>query len=886
MCEWKLMGTAMAALTARAIMAVALLAGVAPADAQPADAKAAATKPAATTGARPAAGRTRQNFNADWRFYLGDINGAQQPQFDDRKWQAVGLPHSFSTPYFQAPETYVGYGWYRKTLALKSVPAGRRFSLEFEGAFQTAAIYVNGTQVGGHRGGYTGFPVDITGALHAGANVIAVRVDNIWDPTLAPRAGEHIFSGGIYRDVWLVQTDDVHVPWTGTVITTPELAQRAGRVNATTEVRNDGPAAAKVTVRTRIVNAAGVTVAVLPDAAVRVPSGDTLTVAQQSGPLHRLTLWNPETPYLYRAVTTLAVAGRERDRFDTEFGFRTIAWTADQGFFLNGKHRYFRGANVHQDQAGWGDAVSNAAIERDVRMMKQAGFDFIRGSHYPHDPHFARATDRIGMMFMSEAPFWGTAGFNNPWGAPAYPSEPAHQAGFDESVKQQLAEMIRINRNSPSIIAWGMDNEVFFTTGESMPGARRLLAEQVALSHRLDPTRPASVNGAQRGEIDRIGDIAGYNGDGAILFPNPGIANFVAEYSSVIADRPGPYDPGWGDIEKTPGATPGQASSWRFPWRSGEAIWAGFDHGSIAGRQFGSMGLVDYARLPKRAWYWYRNAYAKVAPPAWPQAGQPAALRVTSSAPFIGRADGTDDVQLLVTVVDADSKPISNSPPVRLTLESGPGELPTGRSIVFAPDGDIPIRDGQAAIAMRSWQAGTTRIRASSPGLRDGVLTVKTIKGPPFVPGTTPLAVDRPYVAYRAPDAGPDQPFGLHSPTRASSSAAGHAASLANDGDPGTAWEPAPAERHPWIIIDPERILTYRRLAIGFSAAGRCAISAEAQGIDGTWQALASAMGTADTLDLATAAVVGKSLRLTLTIPAGASCGIAEIGITGALNTH
>ena len=841
--------------------------------------------PAEARAAKESAERSRVNFNARWRFHLGDANGAENPAFDDRSWQPVGLPHSFSTPYFQAPEVYVGYGWYRKDLVLKTVPSGRRFSLEFEGAFQTADVFVNGVRVGRHRGGYTGFPVDITAALHPGRNVIAVRVDNIWDPTLAPRAGEHIFSGGIYRDVWLVTTDAVHVPWTGTYVTTPGLSGRSSFVNAETEVRNDRGAPAQVTVKTHIVDDRDAVVAALPDVTVAVPPGQTVTVAQRSGRISNLALWSPETPVLYRAVTTLVVGGRERDRFETDFGFRTIAWTADKGFFLNGLHRYFRGANVHQDQAGWGDAVTNAAIGRDVRLIKDAGFDFIRGSHYPHDPHFAEATDRIGMMFLSEAPFWGTAGFKNPWGAPAYPSDPAQQAAFDDSVKQQLSEMIRINRNHPSVVAWGMDNEVFFTTGETMPRVRQLLAEEVALAHRLDPTRPAAVDGAQRGDIDRIGDVAGYNGDGAILFPDPHIANFVAEYGSTIADRPGDYAPGWGDIERTPGATQGQPETWRFPWRSGEAIWAGFDHGSIAGRQFGSMGLVDYSRLPKRQWYWYRNAYRGIAPPVWPAAGTPAALRVTSSAPVIRHADGTDDVQLVVTVVDAAGKPLSNSPPVHLRLEAGPGELPTGRDIDFTPDGDIPIRDGQAAIAMRSWQAGTTRIRATSPGLKDGVLTVKTIDGPAFVAGKTPLAADRPYVPYRPAEAA-DETFGLHNPVSASSSDASHPASLANDGDPATWWAPDAADRHPTIVVDPERILTYRHLALRFAPAGRCDVSAEAQGTDGKWQPLGSALGVSDQLDIATPAITGRQLRLTLSVPAGGSCGLADISIKGMLDVR
>jgi beta-galactosidase len=850
-------------LAARAAMALALAAGAAH----------------AAAAAEPPAARQRLNFNAGWRFHLGDIGGAEKVDFDDRDWQTVGLPHSFSMPYFQAPVVYVGYGWYRKDLVLPDVPAGRRWTLEFEGAFQTAEVYVNGRKAARHRGGYTGFPVDLTSALHPGRNVLAVRVDNTWDPTLAPRAGEHIFSGGIYRDVWLVATDDVHVPWTGTAVTTPGLAGRSGAVRVATEVRNDGRRPVNVTLLTRITDGRGVTVAVLPDAAVRVAPGRTLDVAQQSARLSGLNLWSPETPTLYRAVTTLDVAGRRRDRVETEFGFRTIEWTADKGFFLNGQHRYFRGANVHQDQAGWGDAVTNAAIDRDVQLMKDAGFDFIRGSHYPHDPHFAEATDRAGLMFLPEAPFWGTAGMTSPWSKSAYPPEPQYRAAFEDSVKQQLAELIRINRNHPSIVAWGMDNEVFFSDKETMPHVRKLLAAEVALSHRLDPTRPASVDGAQRGEIDHIGDIAGYNGDGAVLFPNPGIASFVAEYSSTISDRPGEYDPGWGDIEHTPGAKAGEPSTWRLPWRSGEVVWAGFDHGSIAGR-FGSMGLVDYARLPKRSWYWYRNAYRGIAPPAWPQPGKPAALRVTSSSPVIRHADGTDDVQLVVTVVDADGRQLSNSPPVRLALEAGPGELPTGRSIAFTPDGDIPIRDGQAAIAMRSWQRGVTRIRATSPGLADGVLTVETVDGPPFVAGVTPVAADRPYVP-RKMEVGPEQAFGLKNPTQASSSAAGHASLLANDGNAGSWWAPAPDDATPWIVIDPERIVNYRRLAVRFAPGGRCDVSAETQDPGGVWKALADAPATADALDFTVHAVTGRRLRLRLTAPAGRTCGIAEIGIMG-----
>ncbi len=837
------------------------------------------------------AGRQRLNFNADWRFSRGRQAGAESPSYDDRGWDAVGLPHSFSIPYFRAPSFYTGDGWYRKTFALPALTPNRRLSLEFEGAFQDAHVFVNGVAVAHHRGGYTGFPVDITDAIRPGRNVVAVWVNNEWQATLAPRAGEHVFSGGLYRDVWLVASDAVHVPWTGTRVTTPGLSAASGKVAVETEVRNDGPAATTITVQTRIVDAGGKTIATLPDTQVTVGSGATATVQQQSAPIARPRLWSPETPTLYHAVTTLLVAGRPRDRFDTEFGFRWIKWTADQGFLLNGQHRYFRGANVHQDQAGWGDAVTNGAIDRDVHLIKDAGFDFIRGSHYPHDPHFAEATDRQGMLFLPEVPFWGTTGFKSPWSASAYPTDPADRAAFEASVKQQLTELIRINRNHPSIIGWGMDNEVFFSAKETMSDVRRLLREEVALSHQLDPTRPASIDGAQRGDIDKLGDIVGYNGDGASLFPDPGIPNFVAEYGSTMTDRPGDYAPGWGnDLPNTPGADPTEEGSWRLPWRSGEAIWAGFDHGSIAGKRFGGMGMIDYFRLPKRQYYWYRSAYAGVPPPPWPTAGTPAALRLTASSPTITRADGTDDVQLVVTVVDAAGRRLSNSPPVHLAIEAGPGELPIGRAIDFAPDSDIEIRDGQAAIAMRSWQSGISRLRAASRGLKDAVVEVRTLQGPPFIPGKTPLVAPRPYIPFQPVlrERPADGTFGLNNPTFASSSAPDHSSRLVNDGDPATYWAPAPGDAAMSVTVDMERVVEVYGLSLTFPQAAPYGFIAEVQDRQGNWQKLVEQVEgqeMAQTRTFETDAHEGRNVRIRLRVPAGAIAGLSEVRITGALRT-
>ena len=213
--------------------------------------------------------------------------------------------------------------------------------------------------------------------------------------------------------------------------------------------------------------------------------------------------------------------------------------------------------------------------------------------------------------------------------------------------------------------------------------------------------------GADR--IDGIGDLAGYNGDGANIadFQSPGHPSVVTEYGSTLADRPGEYIPGWGDLARDEG--------WKGrPWRGGQVIWCGFDHGSIFGGNMAKLGIVDYFRLPKRSWYWYRNEYAHQAPPQWPVEGRPAKLRLTASKTEAIRTDGTDDVQLIVTVLDAEGRELSNSPDVRLSVVSGPGEFPTGRSIAFSADSDIRIQDGKAAIALRAYYAGRTVVEASS----------------------------------------------------------------------------------------------------------------------------------------------------------------------------
>lgn len=836
--------------------------------------------------------RQRTLINAFWKYQQGDFAGAQTPSFDDEGWQSVGLPHSFSTPYFLSNDFYSGYSWYRKHLSLDAAAiAGKRVSLEFDGVFQEAEAFVNGTPVGGHKGGYTGFVVDITTAVRAGDNLIAVRVNNLWNARLAPRAGEHVFSGGIYRNVYLLLTDPIHVDWYGTFVTTPEVSADQAVVRVKTDIVNAASKEKDLVVRQQIFD---------PDDKLaaefstnqKVAAGGTATMEMASPEIKAPKLWHPDHPSMYTVKTTVLDGPRVADEFITPFGIRTIAWTADQGFFLNGEHLYIRGANVHQDLAGWADATTTADIERDVKLMKDIGFNFIRGSHYPHAPAFVDACDRMGIMFWSENDFWSTASGRREgyWNASGYPTEADDQSEFEESTKRQLAEMIRIHRNHPSIIVWSMCNEPFFSANSVMPKVRTFLKDLVDASHALDPTRPAALGGVQRptnqNRLDKIGDIAGYNGDGATIgaFQNPGIPNLVSEYNNPTSERPGNYAAGWGDLARDRGEPV-------KPWRAGQALWCGFDHGSIMGANLGRMGIVDYFRIPKRSWFWYRNEYVHVPHPEWPQSGTPAALKLEADKTDQIRTDGTDSAWLLISVLDAEGKPISNSPKAELTIEKGPGEFPTGRSITFENRTDIPIQDGLAAITIRSYYAGETVIRASSPELTPGEITLRFAGSTPFVEGKTPLVAARPYVRFDR-RVQPEQPqiFGRNSPTYPTSALLDHPGAAADDGDANTFWQPAANDENPMWTVDMERVVEVSGVYLTFAKPTVARLSIDVSDDQKEWRPLADVTASdkpsAKFQAPAPANTSGRFVRVRFTSTGGGAIQLAEIEIAGVLKAR
>jgi len=764
------------------------------------------------------------NFNREWKYARGDYNGAMQINYDDSRWESVGLPHSFDIPYFMSKDFYVGYGWYRKHFLLSKPSLSKKVFLEFDGVFQEAEVYVNGHLTGTHVGGYTGFSIDISSYIKVGDNLVAVRVNNLWKPDVAPRAGEYVFSGGIYRDARLVIKSPVYIDWYGTYVTTPYIGKNKGSssvVDVATEVCNNTKLSADYRLTTEVFDTKGERVA-SAESTKRLVSNSIHIFSQVTNSIKSPNLWSPNHPVLYALVSSLYRDNTLIDREKSMFGFRWIEWTANKGFFLNGKHLYLKGVNVHQDQAGWGYAVTDSAIRRDVILMKDAGFNFIRGSHYPHAPSFLQSCDEKGLCYWSETPFWGIGGFKSDgyWDSSAYPADKRYEKSFEKNVLQQLSEMIRIYRNHPCVVAWSMCNEVFFSTPETMPKVRQLLKKMVDLSHQLDPTRPAAIGGAQRplgkDRIDVVGDVSGYNGDGGIIpdFQHPAMPNLVSEYGSTTSERPGDYVPGWGHLQKN--------EAWKgFPWRSGQAIWCGFDHGSIAGSQLSKMGIVDYFRLPKRSWYWYRNEYRKIAPPKWAEKGVPAQLKLESTK-YVGiKTDGTEDVKITVSVLDSVGKEISNAPSVKFELISGPGEFPTGTSIIFKKDSDINIADGKASIAFRSYYAGTSIIEATSPELKSTRIVLSFIGDHKYVKGKTPTVREHPYVRFASvKDEQTVQTFGRDNPTFASSQKDDKSAGLAADGLDNTYWQASEKDCAPYWTLDTEKGLLFRQIYIEFPQVG------------------------------------------------------------------
>ena len=708
-------------------------------------------------------------LNAGWSYHEGDLEGPEAVGLGDGEgWRPVDVPHSFIEPYWRVEAHFGGVGWYHKQLTFDESQRGKRVHLEFEGAFQVATVYVNGQLAGEHKGGYTGFSFDITEHIKfGGSNTLAVRVDATWNERIAPRTGDFVFIGGLYRDVYLVTTDPIHIPWHGTFVSTPfggpltdttySLPKHYDRapVRAVTEVRNDSADTARVRLETSVLDADGVVVA-QRSTTRPVPAGQTMALTQMLS-LDAPRFWSPRDPYLYTVDTRVYVGERLSDTYRTPLGVRWFQATSREGFWLNGERLKLRGFNVHQDHAGWGYAVTDSGFYRDIRLMRDAGANFIRGSHYPKDPALIDACDRFGLALMQELPYWGRGGFGGPPASP--PADSPDYAPFRANVEQQLKEMIRSSRNNPSVLFWSLTNEP--------TGGQLSTTPLHEIAKRLDPTRPTTrVMSFSRGKADTYGNNGYYPGqrDSPVFF---------SELWGANNPRPGKYE-----ARRDPDR----------PYSMGTAYWPGFDYGTHHDFTQHQTGVADNARLPKRGWHWHRAAWLGIDPPPWPAEGKPARLRIAAEKTLIG-TNGQDDTQLVVTVLDQRGRHINAQLPVTLQVVSGPGRFPTGDSLT------LETADGTAGMSFRAYEPGTTVIEARADGVEAAKVELTFVEGG--------IQVHPQPEAWPAPPSLPDGPdLAQGRPATASTQQPQHPASNAVDASPTSRWCAANGEPDQWWQVD------------------------------------------------------------------------------------
>ena len=445
--------------------------------------------------------------DAEWKFFLGDPGGAEATAFVDSSWRTVNLPHDWSiesAPEKENPagggEGYfpAGIGWYRKTFHAPASWKGKRVSVEFDGVYRNATVYLNGRKLGTHPYGYTSFTFDLTPGLNfAGANVLAVRVDNSEQPNSRWYSGS-----GIYRHVRVVVTDRVHVAHWGVFVSTLEATGESAKVSVRTRVANESKSDTNVTVETTLLDKAGKKLGVGQSKLDLAPGKED--DAEQEIAVTNPALWTPATPTLYSAVSTVRRAGKVIDKVITPFGIRTLAWSAEKGFLLNGKSIKFAGGSVHHDNGPLGAAAFDRAEERRVELLKAAGYNAVRTAHNPPSPAFLDACDRLGLLVLDETfDMWEVSKVKYDYGR-----------DFDDWWRQDTSSMVMRDRNHPSIVIWGIGNEIPELTVERGRTIAKQLADQV---RSLDSTRPLTLafpgtTTAPNAEaVFSLLDITGYN---------------------------------------------------------------------------------------------------------------------------------------------------------------------------------------------------------------------------------------------------------------------------------------------------------------------------------------------------------------------------------------
>ncbi len=593
---------------------------------------------------RAIAVRERLLLDPGWRFHLGhaadpardfgfgaqqdtfakagaNTGAAAQPGFDDSDWAAVDLPHDWAVtlPFVASvdpppapnddpraahgfkplgrdyPQTSIG--WYRRAFNVPASDAGRRLSLEFDGVFRDCLVMVNGYIAGRNDSGYAPFRVDITDfATYGGRNQLAVRVD----ATL----GEGWFyeGAGIYRHVWLVKTDPLHIPQWGVQVRS-RVENSAATLEVDAEVANEGDAAQRCHLEFAVVDSDGKVVLQAGTAPLDVKARETANAAQTlhlTAPL----LWSLETPNLYRLVTRVMTDRGMTDESTTAFGIRAIQFDPEKGFFLNGAPLKLKGTCNHQDHAGVGIALPDRLHHLRIATLKEMGANAYRAAHNPPAPELLEACDRLGMLVIDET----------------------RRMSADDGSLGELARLIRRDRNHPSIIAWSIGNE---EPQQGTERGARVAGDMARLVRTLDPTRPitAAVDDPKAWGvgITPVLDVLGcnYRTDQISAFhvSHPGTAVYGSETGSTVSTR-GIYvrDPASGYSVAYDTEFPWWASTaeawWKIvapaPYIAGGFVWTGFDYRgeptpfnrwpNVASQ----FGIFDSCGVPKDNYYYYK----------------------------------------------------------------------------------------------------------------------------------------------------------------------------------------------------------------------------------------------------------------------------------------
>ncbi len=552
-------------------------------------------------------------WDTGWLFSRSDSAMAMAPAFNDAGWRKVRAPHDWSMeePFraeYGSGNGYAagGVGWYRKHFALDPAQADRLVTVEFDGVYDHTEVWINGHFAGARPYGYSSFHVDLTRHVRFdGDNVLAVRVDH------SRYADSRFYTGsGIYRHVRLSLTDKLHVGQWGTFVSTPKVSDDAALVRVETTVVNAAAERREFDLQSEVIAADGRMVASRATTS-QLAAGQSLALRQELD-LAAPQRWSLETPALYTLRNRVSVAGVVVDETSTPFGIRTLVFDPDKGFLLNGRPVKLKGVCIHHDAGSLGAAVPDQVLERRLRRLRDLGVNAIRTSHNPPAPELLDLCDRLGLLVQDES-FDEFTPTKKKWIAGWNVGEPGkygYGEVFAEWSVRDMEDLVRRDRNHPSVIMWSIGNEIDYQNDpfshpvlgnayrpQNPPASDlvKLGAPLVAAVRRFDATRPVTAGLANVAMSDAVGfgelfDVAGYNYQ-ELRYP----ADHVKFPQRVIYGSENRHDySAWAVVRDN-------------DYISGQFLWTGVDYLGEAGiwpnRGSGS-GLLDLCGFKKpRAWF-------------------------------------------------------------------------------------------------------------------------------------------------------------------------------------------------------------------------------------------------------------------------------------------